>query len=93
MRLDKYLIENNYFSSRNRAQNEIKNGNILIDDKPIKNPNFDYKNGVIKIVNPLKYVSRGGLKLEGAINSFSLDFHDKIVIDIGASTGGFTDCA
>ena len=55
MRLDKYLIENNYFSSRNRAQNEIKNGNILIDDKPIKNPNFDYKNGVIKMFLLVKF--------------------------------------
>lgn len=93
MRFDKYLVENNYFTSRTRAQNEIKEGNVYVSDKQITNPSFDYKDGEIKIVNPLKYVSRGGLKLEGAIKAFSLDFKDKTVLDIGASTGGFTDCA
>lgn len=93
MRLDKYLILNNYYSSRTRAQNEIKEGKVFVNDTAITNPSFDYTEGVIKIVDSLKYVSRGGLKLEGAIKSFSLDFKDKIIIDIGASTGGFTDCS
>ena len=93
MRLDKYLVQNNYFSSRTRAQNEIKDGHILINGIAITNPNYDYKEGLIEIENTLKYVSRGGLKLEGAINAFSIDFKDKTIIDIGASTGGFTDCA
>ena len=70
MRLDKYLIENNYFSSRNRAQNEIKNGNILIDDKPIKNPNFDYKNGVIKLLIPLNMFQEVALSLTAQLIPF-----------------------
>ncbi len=93
MRIDQYLVKNNYFSSRTRAKEEIKNGNVYVDDKQILNPSFDYISGLIKINNVMPYVSRGGLKLEKAIKCFNLDFNGKIVLDIGASTGGFTDCA
>ncbi len=93
MRLDKYLIENNYFTSRTKAQVEIKNGNILVNNKKVTSPSFEIESAEITILNKLKYVSRGGLKLEKAIQEFNLDFKDKIVLDIGASTGGFTDCA
>lgn len=93
MRLDKYLLEHNYFTSRTKAQAEIKNGNILVNNKKVTTPSFEIEDGKIIILNKLKYVSRGGLKLEKAINEFGLDFKDKIILDIGASTGGFTDCA
>ena len=93
MRLDKYLVDNGYFDSRTKAQNEIKEGNVLIDGKAVLKPNFEYNGGDIVISNQMPYVSRGGYKLKGAIDMFNLDFNGKVVLDIGASTGGFTDCA
>lgn len=93
MRLDKYLVENGYFDSRTKAQNEIKEGHVLLNGSPILKSNYEYVDGIITINNPLPYVSRGGYKLEGAIKQFNLDFEDKVILDIGASTGGFTDCA
>lgn len=93
MRLDKYLVDNGYFESRTKATYEIKEGNVLIDGKPILKPNYDYSFGIIEIIDKMPYVSRGGFKLEGAIKDFNLDFTDKVVLDIGSSTGGFTDCA
>ena len=96
MRLDKYLLLNNYFNSRNKAHMAILNKAIFVNDKLVTKPSYDVLESdiiTIKNENILPYVSRGGLKLEGAINSFNLDFKDKTVLDIGASTGGFTDCA
>ncbi len=93
MRIDQYLVINKYFTSRTKAKEEIKNGHVYVNDKQILSPNYDYTNGIIKIINQMPYVSRGGLKLEKAINYFNLDFNDKVILDIGASTGGFTDCA
>jgi len=93
MRLDLYLVENGYFKTRSRAQNEIKQGHVLVNNKIVK-PSFDVsENDSIKVTDIIPYVSRGGLKLEKAIKVFNLDFNDKVVLDIGASTGGFTDCA
>lgn len=94
-RLDKLLVERGYFSSRERAQDAINQKTISIHgqiiDKPSKLIEEDADISVIDIFN--KYVSRGGLKLEKAIEDFALDFSGKTVLDIGASTGGFTDCA
>ena len=93
MRLDLYLVEKGYFKTRSRAQNEIKSGHVLVNNK-IEKSSFDVSDiDKIDIINPIPYVSRGGLKLEKAIKVFNLDFKDKVVLDIGASTGGFTDCA
>jgi 23S rRNA (cytidine1920-2'-O)/16S rRNA (cytidine1409-2'-O)-methyltransferase len=95
MRLDKLLVEKKYFSSREKAQLTISqklvkvNGEIV--DKSSKDIDETATIEIIDIFN--KYVSRGGLKLEKAITDFSLDFKGKRVLDIGASTGGFTDCA
>ncbi len=96
MRLDQYLVENNYFQTRNKAQINIKNKAIKVNGKIIDKPSYNVLDtDTIEIIedNTLKYVSRGGLKLECAINTFNLDFKDKVVLDIGSSTGGFTDCA
>lgn len=95
MRLDQYLVENKYFESRNKAKAEIEAGNIIVNDKKILKASFDVsdKDNIKISDNIMPYVSRGGLKLLGAINEFRLDFKDKIVLDIGASTGGFTDCS
>lgn len=96
-RLDKYLVKNSFFPDLDRARRAIMSGIVLVDDKVVdkigtelnikKEPNVRVKG------QNLKYVSRGGLKLEKAISVFNLDFTEKIVLDVGASTGGFTDCA
>lgn len=93
MRLDLYLVNNGYFKSRELAKIAIENSLVLIDGNVVTKPSFDYVKGEIKVTDPYKYVSRGGYKLEGAINNFYLDFKDKVIVDIGSSTGGFTDCS
>ena len=94
MRLDLYLVENGFYESRNKAKDAIEASCVAIDGKIITKSSFDVTNQVVEIVkNNNPYVSRGGLKLEAAIKEFRLDFHNKVIVDIGASTGGFTDCA
>ena len=95
MRLDKYLFENGFFSSREKAQDAISQQTVKVNgtvvDKASKNIEEPVVIEIIDIFN--RYVSRGGLKLEKAIREFQLDFSEKRVLDIGASTGGFIDCA
>ena len=97
MRLDEYLIENEYFKNLEIAKKQIMVGNIIINEQKIDKPGEIISLDKIKSIRikekDIPYVSRGGLKLEKAINVFDLDFKDKIVLDIGASTGGFTDCS
>ena len=93
MRIDLYLVDNGYYKSREVAKLAIEEGLVKVDEKVITKPSFDYTSGVITVSDPLKFVSRGGYKLECAINNFYLDFKDKTVVDIGSSTGGFTDCS
>lgn len=94
-RLDVFLVNNGYYSSREKASQAIKKGIVEVDGKVVVKPssatNIDAKINILEVMLP--YVSWGGMKLERAINYFNLDFNDKIVLDIGASTGGFTDCA
>ena len=94
-RLDKLLIDRKMFGSRTEAQGFILAGKILVNEIPITKSGE--KVGVdsdIRIKGALKkYVSRGGEKLEIAIEKFDVDFNGKTVLDIGISTGGFTDCA
>lgn len=95
MRLDKYLIENNFFTSREKAQKAIKHNTVKVNGAIVTKASLDITETmeveVIDIFN--KYVSMGGLKLEKAIEDFELNLQGKTVLDIGASTGGFTDCA
>lgn len=95
-RLDKYLVTEGYISSRTKAKELIKSGNVKINDGIVTKSSYKVKaNDEIEIIDSdyLKYVSRAGLKLEGAVDSFGIDFTGKNVMDIGSSTGGFTDCA
>lgn len=95
-RLDLILCEKGYFSTREKAKREIMAGNVIINEHAVTKAGTMFKEEDIKsirIKGKLAYVSRGGLKLEGAIKRFDIDFNDKIVLDIGASTGGFTDCS
>ena len=93
MRLDIYLVDNGYYKSRETAKLAISKGLVKVNGKVITKPSFDYETGSIEVDEPLKYVSRGGYKLECAIENFYLDFKNKVIVDIGSSTGGFTDCS
>lgn len=94
MRIDKKLVEDGFFETRTKAQEAISKGFVMVDGKVITQASFDASLGKITVMkDAIRYVSRGGYKLEKAILAFNLDFQDKIVVDIGASTGGFTDCA
>ena len=94
MRLDLYLVNEKIIESRNKAKAEIENGNVYVNDIKITKANYDIKdNDIVKLIDKCPYVSRGGYKLEEAINKFNVDFNGKRVLDIGASTGGFTDCS
>ena len=92
-RLDLFLYTKNYVKSRKQAQDIIKDNGVMVDGKIVNKPSFLVdENYCIEITKKLcPYVSRAGYKLEGAKEDFNLDFFDKVVLDIGASTGGFTD--
>ncbi len=93
-RLDALLVKKGLASSRERAKELINAGQILLNGKKVLKASTQAKEeDVISIEGEtLKYVSRGGLKLEKAIEEFGIDLKGKICMDIGASTGGFTDC-
>lgn len=93
-RLDVLITELNLVSSRERAKTTIMAGLVLVDEIKIDKPGTLVKaDAKIRILgDSIGYVSRGGLKLEKAIKEFQLNIEDFVVADIGASTGGFTDC-
>ena len=92
-RLDIILVERGLFPSRERAQASIMAGVVLVNDMVELKPGTNFYEDVQVSVseNILKYVSRGGLKLEKGIREWNIDLDGKICMDIGASTGGFTD--
>lgn len=94
-RLDVLLVNRGLFETRARAQAEIMAGNILVNEVKVDKPGAPTKEDVtIRILgSKIPYVSRGGLKLEKALKVFPIDLTGKVLADIGASTGGFTDCA
>lgn len=95
-RLDKEIVERGLAPTRAKAQELIKSGNIKLNGNITTKASLDVADtDNIEIVDnsTLKYVSRAGLKLEKAINTFNLNFSGKNIMDIGSSTGGFTDCA
>lgn len=94
MRLDKYLAEHALADSRTRAAQMIGAGLIKVNGILQKKPSFDVPEGATVEVTGdlLPYVSRGGLKLKGALDAFGIRPDGMICADIGASTGGFTDC-
>lgn len=94
-RLDVFLVNKGFYETRNKAQNAIESNDVKVNGVIINSSSHKVdENAKIEIVSvSLPYVSRGGLKLEKAIKVFNLDLKDKTVLDIGASTGGFTDCS
>ncbi len=93
MRLDKYLSEKSYFVSRNQSQEAIDEGKIKVNGKTMLKASYEViEEDLIEISEPSIYVSRAGKKLEGALQHASVNLHGKVVLDIGSSTGGFTQC-
>ena len=95
-RLDLILVEKGFFETREKAKREIMVGNVSVNDKVETKAGTNFRDDdklQIKVKDKLKYVSRGGLKLEKALQHWEIDLNGKRVLDIGASTGGFTDCA
>src|SRR3990170_7890972 len=92
-RLDNLLLERGIVQSRERAKGLILSGDVRVNGSPVnKAGTLIDENAEIEIIKDIPYVSRGGLKLEKAIKEFNINVKDKAAIDVGASTGGFTDC-
>lgn len=92
-RLDLYLVENHLCESREKAKAQIIAGEVRVDGSPVTAPAaIVHPEQVVTVDKPAPYVSRGGLKLEKAMKEFGLTLDGKLCADIGASTGGFTDC-
>ncbi|MCR4956242.1 MAG: TlyA family RNA methyltransferase [Lachnospiraceae bacterium] len=93
-RLDVLLVKRNLAPSREKAKALIMAGDVFVDDQKEDKAGTMFADTVKIEVhgNTLRYVSRGGLKLEKAMKEFPIDLQDKVCMDIGASTGGFTDC-
>jgi 23S rRNA (cytidine1920-2'-O)/16S rRNA (cytidine1409-2'-O)-methyltransferase len=93
IRIDKFLVDHGYFNSRERAQRSILAGHVLVEEQVIDKPGTLVRsNAVIRVVAEEKYVGRGGYKLEAALEHFCINATDLVCLDVGASTGGFTDC-
>lgn len=91
-RLDALMVERGLAESRERAQELIRAGEVMIHGRVMDKPGAQVDSAVdITIRAPLPYVSRGGYKLAGALDAFGVDPHALVCADIGASTGGFTD--
>lgn len=96
-RIDKLLVDLGLAESRTKAQALVMSGVVLVDEQRVNKPSQQYPLGsnirVKHAEDPSsRYVGRGGLKLEAAINAFKIDVKGLICLDVGASTGGFTDC-
>ena len=94
MRLDRLLVERGEAASRERAQALILAGRVLVEEQRVDKPGVAVRmDAALRMLgSDLKYVSRGGLKLEGALDHWAIDLAGRRCVDIGASTGGFTDC-
>ena len=93
MRLDVFLAEHGMAPSRSRARAMIEAGDVSVNGTPVLRPSFSVEGDEeIKVTDSLRYVGRGGLKLEAAIDAFSVSCQGKVALDVGASSGGFTDC-
>ena len=92
-RVDQLLVKLGLVESRETAQKLILAGQVMIGQNPaLKASQMVAEDADVRVVQSLKYVSRGGLKLESALDAFPVDVAGKVVLDVGSSTGGFTDC-
>ena len=95
-RLDKLLVDRGLTPSRERAQALILAGKVLVNEQKVEKAGALVDSGASSVLRllgeDLRYVSRGGLKLEKALEHWQIDLHGKVCLDVGASTGGFSDC-
>jgi len=94
IRLDKLLIDRGLAASRERARALILAGRVLVADQVVDKAGTNVvENADLRVKGEdIPYVSRGGLKLEKGLDHFAVDVCDRVAVDVGASTGGFTDC-
>lgn len=93
LRIDQLLVERGLAESRERAQALVIAGYVLLDGQKARKPGQAVKPDCrLELTERLPFVSRGGLKLQGALDHYAIDVAGKVCVDIGASTGGFTDC-
>ena len=93
-RLDTYLVTHNLVSTRNKGQYEIEKGNVLVNGKVVTKASYKVSDeDEVKVNNSFDYVSKGALKLLKAKEVFNIDFNNKTMLDIGSSTGGFSEVA
>lgn len=92
MRIDKFLVLKGYVTSRNKANELIKNGKVKVNGKIITKSSFDAsEKDNVEILEEKIYVSRAALKLKNYLEKYDIDFKEKTVLDVGASTGGFSE--
>ena len=92
-RLDQILVERGLASSREKAQALIIAGQVLVAGQKLQKPGHGIPiDSVVEVLERMPYVSRGGYKLAGAVDAFHIDVTGFVCLDVGASTGGFTDC-
>ncbi len=95
IRLDQLLVKRGIVKSREKAKSLIMAGAVFVDGRLVDKPGIKLRESVTIFLKEglfPKYVSRGGIKLEAALKEFQIDITDKVFLDVGASTGGFTDC-
>ncbi len=95
VRLDQLLVDRGFYPSREKAKANIMAGKIMVEEQKVDKAGTKVSEdaGIRIIGEVIPFVSRGGLKLAGAVENFNIELENKVVLDIGASTGGFTDCA
>ena len=94
-RIDKLLVDRGLADSRTKAQALVMAGAVLVDEQLVRKPSETFHSEAnirIKADATARYVSRGGVKLEAALREFQIDVSGQVCLDVGASTGGFTDC-
>ena len=92
MRLDEFLVKEKFVESRNKAKELIKNKKVKVDGKIVTKPSLNVDNPNIEILEKV-YVSRAAWKLKNYLEKYNISFKDKSVIDVGSSTGGFSEVA
>lgn len=93
MRIDKWLAANGHVESREKAQEMVQSRLVQVNGQTITKPSYKIQPGdKVELLGSLRYVGRGGLKLEQAVERWQLDLQNAVCADVGASTGGFTDC-
>jgi 23S rRNA (cytidine1920-2'-O)/16S rRNA (cytidine1409-2'-O)-methyltransferase len=93
MRLDQALVERQFYSSREEARCAIMAGEVRVNEQLAEKASLMITvDALIVTARPPRFVGRGGLKLQGALDFFRIDVHGQVAVDLGASTGGFTDC-